>query len=287
MKFASKILLKLGIVLIILILCIATIGYLSGAFFGVEKTTKTIVENSPYPEFAYVDKEVATDFINGSMNVSIPPSMLFFIDSVYINLDNSTIEDTDTRMDNINNSENSSNIENKTEIAIKTPLWFIGYLFAGDDVSVEDGYIFLNSRHFGKPDFEYPDYDLMNGDIIVYSKEKLIILDSNEKYNYMQMVFKNTDDYAVYLNKTKEQENDLFAIDWTTLGLGVKLNSSIVYTGNYVIETSVFNKSNLSDKMDYMKFQKFQKVEEQLSYGEHNISDLAFLLNNSSTEDYN
>ncbi|MBP2143509.1 hypothetical protein J2127_000664 [Methanococcus voltae] len=297
MKFASKLLIKLGIILIILILGIATIGYLSGAFFGPEKSTKSIVENSPYSEFLYVDKEVATDFINDSMNISISPSMLFFVDSVYINLDNSTIEDSnitedksDTNINSSNNGSNSSNSENKTEVAIKTPLWFLGYLFAGDDISIENGYIFINSKHFGKPDFNYSyeEYNgLMEGNIVVYSKEKLIILDSDDKYNYMQMVFKNTDDYAKYLNETKAQDDDLFAIDWTTVGLGVKLNSTLQYNGDYVVETSIFNKSSISDNIDYIKFQKLQKIEEKFSYAGHNISDLRFLLNNSSNEEYN
>ncbi|MBP2201471.1 hypothetical protein J3E07_000883 [Methanococcus voltae] len=294
MKFASKLLIKLGIVLIILILGIATIGYLSGAFFGPEKSTKSIVDNSPYPEFLYVDKEVATDFINDSMNISISPSMLFFVDSVYINLDNSTIEDSsmmeNNDNNNINDSNNNTNSENKTEIAVKTPLWFVGYLFAGDDISIENGYIFINSKHFGKPDFNYSyeEYNgLMEGNIVVYSEETLIILNSDEKYNYMQMVFKNTNDYAKYLNETKAQDEDLFAIDWTTVGLGVKLNSTLQYNGDYVVETSVFNKSSISDNIDYLKLQKLQKIEEKFSYGGHNISDLGFLLNNSSNEEYN
>jgi len=120
-----------------------------------EESFSKIVEDSPYPEFIYIDKEILPKILK-NYGVDIPSFLLFFVDGVYINL------------------------ENPEEKAVKTPIWFLVKIakslnLLDENINAEGGFIFIDSKYVGKPEY-YMNMEIPPGDIIIYSKDYVEII---------------------------------------------------------------------------------------------------------------
>ncbi|HIQ38871.1 MAG TPA: hypothetical protein EYH53_02555 [Methanothermococcus okinawensis] len=115
-----------------------------------EESFNKIVEDSPYPEFIYIDKKLLPKILK-NYGVDIPPFLFFFVDGIYIN------------------------IENPEEKAVRTPIWFLVKIvkflnLLDENINPEEGFIFINSKYVGKPEY-YINMEVSPGDIVIYSKE--------------------------------------------------------------------------------------------------------------------
>lgn len=145
------------------------LGILSFLMCSVNATeVAKIVDNSPYPEFVYVDNSIVSEVISQNSGKNIPSFFFYFIDGVYLNPNN------------------------PNEIAIKTPLWFIGKLFKSDEINPENGYIFLNSKYVGKPDNKWVDY-ITPSDVIIYTNETAICARTYDKYTDVDIIMYNNE----------------------------------------------------------------------------------------------
>lgn len=137
-----------------------------------EESFNSIVENSPYPEFIYIDKNILPEVVKTS-GVHVPSFLFFFVDGVYINL------------------------ENPEEKAIKTPMWYLlkivkslNLLDELEYINPENGFVFINSRYVGKPVY-YTSMEVPPGDILVYSKDLVkSIRFEGENTAYVNIVIK-------------------------------------------------------------------------------------------------
>jgi hypothetical protein len=149
---------KIGLLLIGIIFVIFS-GCL-GSSMGVSQ----VVDNSPYPEFIYVDKDVMSMVISEKADKEIPSFAFAFIDGAYINKND------------------------KQQIAIKTPLWMVAGLYSKEGISAEEGYIFMNSQYIGKPDPKFKDLLPDYNDVVVYVKEGAICVKVDQEYTLIGAV---------------------------------------------------------------------------------------------------
>jgi hypothetical protein len=159
----------------VLIIC----GMASLFIFGGGHSASSIVENSPYPEFIYAGDAVVSLVVNHNSENSgknIPSFLFNFIDGVYVDA------------------------ENPNQMAIKTPLWFLAKLFSNDNIHAEDGYIFINSHYVGKPDLKYVNY-LTYTDAIIYSKEYIMSMKSDDNFTDVELVMPNVNESTVEMIK--------------------------------------------------------------------------------------
>jgi len=119
----------------------------------------TVVDNSPYPEFIYIDKDILPEIVEIHLNRDIPSFLFYFIDGVYID-------------------------GQSGGVAVKTPLWFIVKLlkmlnlFSEElkNIYPENGFLFIDSTYKGAPEKDYrekylvKDYD----DLIVYLNDSVL-----------------------------------------------------------------------------------------------------------------
>jgi len=155
-----------GVVKIIIpVLLICGIAYLF-LFSGGNSDAKSIVENSPYPEFIYAGNSVVSIIVSQNSGKNIPSFLFNMIDGIY------------------------TNAESPNQMAIKTPLWFVAKLMSNENMKAEDGYIFINSKYIGKPDPKYAKY-LTYTDAIIYTKEYVMSMKPYNNYTDVEMVIIN------------------------------------------------------------------------------------------------
>ncbi|WP_292459653.1 hypothetical protein [Methanothermococcus sp.] len=175
-----------------------------------------IVDNSPYPNFIYTDNSMVSKITSKNSEENIPSFFFYFINGVYINL------------------------ENTEEIAIKTPLWFLGILFKSNNINPENGYIFINSKYIKKPDNKWVKY-IAPSNVILYSNKSAVCMNAYDKYIGMKIVTYKSDDL-------KELIAGLKSIN------GIKVINSSAETKNNILIGNLKLKTNISKIMDLTKF---------------------------------
>ncbi len=141
-------------------------------FSGSNPNAKTIVENSPFPDFIYAGSSTVDMLISHNTGKQIPSFMFNFINGVYINA-------------------NSPN-----QMAIKSPLWFVAKIMSNENIHADNGYIFINSHYIGKPDPKYAKY-LKYTDAIIYSKKYVASLKPQGNKTTIELVLDNPNETVI------------------------------------------------------------------------------------------
>ncbi|ABR56457.1 hypothetical protein Maeo_0875 [Methanococcus aeolicus Nankai-3] len=159
------------------ILYIIIIGAISYTMFnhGMD-SPQEIVENSPYPEFMFVDSNATSIVISHNSGKHFSPYIFYGIDGIY------------------------SNIHSPNEIAIKTPFWFLAYLTPYQmNMTTGNGCIYINSGYVGKPDTKWVEY-MSDSNAIAYTNDRVICMSSEGKYTKMDIIFQNYGDINIDAN---------------------------------------------------------------------------------------
>lgn len=126
-----------------------------------------IVENSPYPEFMFVDSNATSIVISHNSGKDFPSYIFYGIDGIY------------------------TNIHSPNEIAIKTPFWFLAYITPYQmNMTTGNGCIFINSGYVGKPDTKWTEY-IPDSNAIIYTNDRVVCMSSEGKYTKMDIIFQN------------------------------------------------------------------------------------------------
>ena len=169
-----------------------------------------VVDNSPYPEFIYIDNKILPEVSKIYIDENIPSFLFYPIDGIYID------------------GEDSGGM------AVKTPLWYVVKLFKVlnlfseelESIHPENGFLFINSEYKGTPKKDHrgkyivKDYD----DLIVYLNDSTLCakFDGNNRAYFIIAVSKDRIPY-------KENEDEESVVDLIN-GLksinGIKVNRS-------------------------------------------------------------
>ncbi|MBW9221398.1 hypothetical protein KKP91_04300 [Methanothermococcus sp. SCGC AD-155-M21] len=158
-QFIIKNISKYKLLSVFLVLSIFVMGI---NLINAEEPSNTIVvDNSPYPEFIYIDNEILPEVSKIYINEDIPSFLFYFIEGIYLD------------------GQDSGGV------AIKTPLWYIVKLvkilnlFSEEleNIHPENGFLFINSKYKGAPEeddkgkkYIIQDYD----DLIVYLNDTIL-----------------------------------------------------------------------------------------------------------------
>jgi hypothetical protein len=141
---------------------------------GNDYSSVEIVENSPYPEFIYLNKDMLKVITNKTSEHQTPDYFFVIFNGAYIDKNN------------------------YSKIAVKTPLWRFGSLFADENIKTKNGMIFLNSDYVQKPDLKY-NKPLNYNDVIVYNKNYGIFIEIGEEYNYVELITENLNENRYFM----------------------------------------------------------------------------------------
>ncbi|MBW9224080.1 hypothetical protein KKP90_05870, partial [Methanothermococcus sp. SCGC AD-155-E23] len=120
--------------------------------------SSSVVDNSPYPEFMYVNNKVLAGLTKTYINGSIPSFLLPFVEGVYLDG------------------------EDPGEMAVKTPLWWVAIflkvlnLLPDEDIHAERGFIFIHSHYKGAPKRDFREKYLIPGyeDLVIYLNDSVL-----------------------------------------------------------------------------------------------------------------
>jgi len=143
---------------IILFLLLILSVFVVGMYLINSGESSTVIDDSPYPEFVYIDGEILPEISKIFANVDIPPFLFYFIEGVYIDG------------------------EEPEGVAIKTPLWQVAKIIKMlnifneelENIHPENGFLFINSEYKGAPEKDYRcNYITQDSDIIAYLNDSV------------------------------------------------------------------------------------------------------------------
>ncbi|HIP17519.1 MAG TPA: hypothetical protein EYG76_04395 [Methanothermococcus okinawensis] len=196
-----------------------------------ESSFSKVIEDSPYPEFIYIDNRILPEISKEYINENIPSFLYFFIDGIYID-------------------------GHLGGVAIKTPLWQIVGLAKSlnlfskelENIHPENGFLFINSKYKGAPQGEdsrrkyiIQDYD----DLIVYLNGTILCAKfENNNITYLNMI--TSKDEIPYEGNIDEKTiveliNGLKSID------GIKVKKSNAKIEGDIIVINMVLEASISD----------------------------------------
>ena len=118
----------------------------------------SVVDNSPYPEFMYVNNKILAGLSKTYINESIPSFLYPFIEGIYLDG------------------------EDPGGMAVKTPFWWIVMFFQvlnllpDEDIHAERGFIFIHSHYKGSPKRDFREKYLIPGyeDLVIYLNDSVL-----------------------------------------------------------------------------------------------------------------
>ncbi|MBM7409266.1 hypothetical protein [Methanococcus maripaludis] len=174
---------------------------------GNDYSSVEIVENSPYPEFIYVNKDMLKVVTNKTSEHQTPDYFFVIFNGAYIDKNN------------------------YSKIAVKTPLWRFGSLFADENIKTKNGMIFLNSDYVQKPDLKY-NKPLNYNDVIVYNKNYGIFIEIGEEHNYAELITEN-------LNENRYLMENIGDIAGKNIINRTIIENDDLLLGTYVLENGI------------------------------------------------
>ncbi|WP_459201087.1 hypothetical protein [Methanococcus sp. CF] len=191
----------------ITLLILLVLSTLFSGCIGNDYSSVEIVENSPYPEFIYVNKDMLKIAVNKTSEHKTPDYFFIILDGAYLDKNN------------------------YSKVAIRTPFWRFGSLFVNDDIKTKNGMIFLNSDYVQKPDLKF-NKPLNYNDIIVYNENYGLFIEIGNTYNYAEIIT----DYS--------SENKYFMENTNNIAGKNIINRTIIekdslLLGTYVLESGI------------------------------------------------
>jgi len=161
------------------IIALLSILTLFSGCIGDDYSSVEIVENSPYPEFIYLNKDMLKIVANKTAEDPVSDYFFVIFNGAYIDKNN------------------------YSKLAVKTPLWRFGSLFVNDNIKTKNGLIFLNSDYVGAPDLKY-NTPLNYNDIIVYNKNYGIFIEIGEEYTSAEIIAENLPENKHFMENTED-----------------------------------------------------------------------------------
>ncbi|MBA2861194.1 hypothetical protein [Methanococcus maripaludis] len=146
---------------------------------GNDYSSVEIVENSPYPEFIYVNNDMLKIIVNNISEKQISDHFFVILDGAYINKNN------------------------YSKLAVRTPLWRFGGLFVNENTKSGNGLIFLNSNFVGTPDLKY-NIPLNYNDIIIYDENYGIFIEIGKEYSSAEIIAENFPENKYFMEYTND-----------------------------------------------------------------------------------
>nr|WP_048058438.1 hypothetical protein [Methanococcus maripaludis] len=148
------------------IIALLSVLTLFSGCIGNDYSSVELVENSPYPEFIYLNKDMLKIVANKTSEEPVSDYFFVIFDGTYIDKNN------------------------YSKLAVKTPLWRFGSLFVNNDIKTKNGLILLNSDYVGSPDLKY-NTPLNYNDIIIYNKNYGIFIEIGQEYTSAEIITEN------------------------------------------------------------------------------------------------
>uniref|UniRef100_A9AA85 Uncharacterized protein n=1 Tax=Methanococcus maripaludis (strain C6 / ATCC BAA-1332) TaxID=444158 RepID=A9AA85_METM6 len=189
------------------IVAILSVLTLFSGCIGNDYSSVEIVENSPYPEFIYLNKDMIKMVVNKTSEKPVSDYFFIIFDGAYIDKNN------------------------YSKLAVRTPLWRFGSIFVNDDIKAKNGLIFLNSDFVGTPDLKY-NMPLNYNDIIVYNKNYGIFIEIGHEYTSAEIIAENLSRNKYFMEHT----NDIAGKNIINRTI---IEKDDILIGTYVLESGI------------------------------------------------
>ena len=169
-----------------------------------------VLDNSPYPEFIYIDNKILPKFSKIYIDEDIPPFLFYPVDGIYLDG------------------------EDPGGIAVKTPLWCVVKLFKVlnlfpeelESIHPENGFLFINSKYKGAPERDYREKYIIEDyhDLVVYLNDSVLCakFDRNNRAYFVIAVSKDRIPYR----EDEDEKTILELINGLKSINGIKVNRS-------------------------------------------------------------